>query len=44
MGTLTGIPGQTKTFHMLAAAPTPTAGWFRGFVAAVGAGAVGMVL
>jgi hypothetical protein len=43
MGTLTGKPGQTKTFYMLAAAPTPTAVWLRGVVAAVGAGAVGMV-
>jgi hypothetical protein len=44
MGTLTGKPGQTKTFYMLAAAPTPTAVWLRGVVAAVGAGAVGMVV
>jgi hypothetical protein len=43
MGTLTGKPGQIRTFYMLAAAPTPTAVWLRGVVAAVGAGAIGMV-
>lgn len=44
MGTLTGTPGQTKAFGMLADAPKPTASWVRGVVAAFGAGAIGMLV
>ena len=44
MGTLTGTPGQIKTSGMLAAAPTLAASLLRGVVAAVGAGAVGMLV
>lgn len=43
MGTLTGDTGKTKTF-VLGAAPTQTAAWARGVVAAVGVGLAGLVV
>ena len=43
MGTLTGVPGKTKTI-VVGAAPTHAAGWMRGVAAAVGVGIVGVMI